>query len=437
MLNPRLSFAAFAALFCLATAGLADTVTLKSGEKLEGRILSDTDAEVTIEVSVSASIKDQRVVKKTDVQSIDKVQPDAEAWAGLKNIALGEESLESVEYQRYIAALNAFVTQYPQSAHAAEAKQKIAAFQEEAKRVEAGEMKLGGKWLTADEVKEERVQIEGKILFGRMKRLAAQGQLIEAMNVFEAIDKSANRSASFPDAIVLARQILPTIKTTADQARVQLKARTDEAKRRLQNVTGADRAQLEAMQRQQTAQTEAAVTSFERSGLKWIPLAPATDRSLATTSTKAAGALTTLNRHNVDRMKESVAATDRLREALEKEEIDVAEKALAEATSAWSQNEYISRLQPKFTAAKTKAVQAAAAAGKPVVATAGPAKKTQAKPTPNPMPAAVVDEPKANDGSVLTKPAFWIILVVILGLATLGMKAFAKFRDRSKNLLDQ
>src|SRR5829696_7604167 len=196
MLKPRLSVILFAALLTLLSSGFADTVTLKSGEKLEGRILSETDTEVTIEVSVTSSIKDQRVVKKADVDKIDKVQPDAEAWVGLKNISVGEESLEPADYHRYIAVLNSFVSQFPQSSHASEAKQKVTALQEELKRVEAGEMKLGGKWLTADEVKEERVQIGGRVLLGRMKRYAAAGQLTEAMNVFETIETTANRSSS-------------------------------------------------------------------------------------------------------------------------------------------------------------------------------------------------------------------------------------------------
>src|SRR5215203_3575304 len=142
MLKPRLSLITLAALLGVLSCGLADTVTLKSGEKLDGRILSETDAELTIEVSITASIKDQRVVKKADVEKVDKVQPDLEAWARLKNISLGEESLEVSDYERAIAILNAFLTEFPQSANAAEAKKKIASLQEEQKRVEGGEMKL-------------------------------------------------------------------------------------------------------------------------------------------------------------------------------------------------------------------------------------------------------------------------------------------------------
>src|SRR5687767_622070 len=105
MLKPRLSLIAFAVLLSLSFSGYADTVTLKSGEKLEGRILNESETELTIEVAVTACIKDERVIKKSDVEKIDKVQPDLEAWNTLKNISLGEESLESIDYQRAIGVL--------------------------------------------------------------------------------------------------------------------------------------------------------------------------------------------------------------------------------------------------------------------------------------------------------------------------------------------
>ena len=55
-----------------APAGRADVVVLKGGEKIEGRITSETPAEVRIEVKVSASIVDERVIPRADVASSGK-----------------------------------------------------------------------------------------------------------------------------------------------------------------------------------------------------------------------------------------------------------------------------------------------------------------------------------------------------------------------------
>ncbi len=438
---PRYSLSVLAVICGLIATSFADTVTLKSGEKVEGRILNETDTEVTIEVAVTSSIKDQRAIKKADVEKIDKAQPDLEEWANLKNISIGDESLELADYQRSVNLLNSFVTQYPQSVNAAEAKKKIAALQEEQKRVDAGEMKIGGKWLTADEVKEEKVQITGRALLARMKAYAAKGQLSEAMNAFDAIEKSANGSASFPDAVLLARQIAPSLKAAADQGRIQLKAQVEERKRRVTNAPPAEKAQVEAIQKRQQLQTEAYLTSLEKAGVKWFPLNPATDKSLSALSSRAGGIVQTLNQHNVQRMKDSIAATDRAREALEKNDAVTAEKALTEASGAWGKNEFIVRLQPKVAAAKTAAATSArdadAAAKAAANATPVPAAKSKTTPAPTTAAAPVVEEEPKKEGSVLTNPAFWVILLIVLGAAGAGMVALRKMRDPSKNILDQ
>src|SRR4051794_3643113 len=124
MLKSRFFLSALAALVSIAASSFADTVTLKSGEKVEGRITNESDTQLTMEVKVTSSIKDERVIKKADIAKIDKVQPDLEAWNNLKNLFLGEESLELADYQRSINLLNGFVTQFPQSPNAAEAKKK-------------------------------------------------------------------------------------------------------------------------------------------------------------------------------------------------------------------------------------------------------------------------------------------------------------------------
>ena len=56
----------------LTTRVLADAVVLKGGERIEGKILSETDTEITIQYNVTASIKDDRTVKKTDVEKVEK-----------------------------------------------------------------------------------------------------------------------------------------------------------------------------------------------------------------------------------------------------------------------------------------------------------------------------------------------------------------------------
>ncbi len=439
MIKARSFIFAVPALALLATSGWADTVILKSGDKVEGKILSETDAELTLEVKITASIKDERVLKKADIEKIEKIQPDEEAWAGIKGISLGSESLDPGDYSGAVNLLGAFISQFPQSAHSAEAKDKLAKLEEEKKRVDAGEMKLDGKWLSAAEVQEERVQISGRILLSRMKRLAAAGQYVEAMNVFAAIEKSFGGSAAFPDAVVLARQTAPLLKAAAEQRLTQLKQLVEQNKARLANTQGADRVQLEAMQKQQQAATEATVAAAERSGVLWPPLSPANERSINALISRAGGETSRLAGQQVEKMHQSVQAAQAAQAALDAGDIAKADVSLKEASSAWSNNEFIKRLQLKLAEQQKAAMAAKTEAAKADAEAAALAAK--ATPTPKPLPTPdpallvqIVEEPKKESSSFLGSPVSWVLLVLLLGLAALAKKFLGK--DPEQNILD-
>jgi len=117
----------FAAAFAMVNVGVvADTLTLKSGEKLEGKITAETAADVTMEVRVSAGITETRTVPKADVTAVEKDKPDDVAWQPLKNIKSGPNSLPKTAYDPLISALRGFITQHPDSPHVEEAKKALA-----------------------------------------------------------------------------------------------------------------------------------------------------------------------------------------------------------------------------------------------------------------------------------------------------------------------
>src|SRR6266446_4324083 len=183
-------------LLAISAGAQADVVQLKTGEMKKGKIIKETADEITMLVSVTATIKDDLVIKKSDIKMVEKVSPEEEAWLPLANLSLGQESLDPEDYDNVIGALGLYIERFPESSHVPEANQKIERFQEELKRVEAGELKLDGQWLDRAKVLEERVQIIGRILLNRMRRLASAGQGIEAMQAFEVLEKDFGGSAS-------------------------------------------------------------------------------------------------------------------------------------------------------------------------------------------------------------------------------------------------
>ena len=420
------------AFFCLCAAIHADTVILKSGDKVEGKILSETDAEVTLNVQVTATIKDERVIKRDEIASIEKVQPDEEAWAALAAVAPGSESLNPDEYERTTAAFGGFVTTFPKSKHAAAAQQRLDQFTAEAKRVEAGEVKLEGKWLTKEQMQEERVQIAGRILFNRMKLASSAGQLTDAMTIFAQMEKGFSGAATYPEAVELGRRILSSLRIALEQRQAQMKRRSEDENKRLATSKGQEHAQLDALIKKERAATEAAVSAIEKSGVKWFPLQPANEKSLASLASFVASETTRLNGLPTEKMHESALATQKAAAALASGSLDAAERALKDATTAWSANEFAKRLTGRLADARKASATPTPETPVPV-ATPTPTPTPTPKPAATPAPAPAAPPVAAEETPFYKNPIILIVLAALVAFGAIAGKMLAKKRANAEN----
>jgi hypothetical protein len=84
-----------------------------------------------------------------------------------------------------------------------------------------------------------------------------------------------------------------------------------------------------------------------------------------------------------------------------------------------------------MAAAQAAAVAAEAAAKEKEKAAKAAAQKAAEAAAP------VVDAPKEESDPFYKKPIIWVVLVIAGLFGMLGMKAYHKFRDPNRNLLDQ
>jgi len=419
-------------LLCLCTALQADTVTLKSGEKLEGKIVNETDAEVTMSVQVSPTIKDERVVKKEDIAKLEKVQPDEEAWVLLANLTPGTESLERDEYDRMKTALSYFTNTFPKSSHAALAQSRLDQFTVEQMRVSKGEVKLNGQWLSKEKVQEERIQIGGKILLNRMKRAAGAGQFTDAMAIFDQFEKGFAGSTSYPEAVELGRRVLASLWPAVQQRELQLKRHMEDEKQRLMTTLNfTEHAQLDAMIRKEQAATEATLAAIERTGVKWFPLQPANARSLTALATRVTSETKRLSGLDIEKMQGSVKAAQEAEKALSLGNFDDADRALKDATSTWSANELAKRLQGKLADAKKTA---APRTGTP---TPTPKPKSSSPSASVPIPEVPSEVEQPAETPFFKRPSFFIALAVVVAFGVIAGKMIAKSRATTDNLIDK
>jgi hypothetical protein len=137
----------------------SDTVTLNSGEIISGRIVSETDSNVDIEVSNEHhTIFTTRTIDKTDIKEIHQLTPaqrqESEVYEALGRYQLNpNQEFTSGYYAQAMAAFDKFVATYPNSGYAAKITAERADWRFEKFEVEHGRVKFGGTWMTPERKK--------------------------------------------------------------------------------------------------------------------------------------------------------------------------------------------------------------------------------------------------------------------------------------------
>jgi hypothetical protein len=341
----------------------------------------------------------------------------ADEWQSLRESlpAQGNESYEVDEYAKALEKLNVFCVQNSEDAHVAEARQHIARLEQEKKRVQAGELKLNGRWMSTAEIEDESAQIKAKALWNRMKVLNTTGRYIDALNLFSRLEKAYPGSASYPEAAKMARQLAESVKRSAEQLTKQIQQQAKQNEIRLSNASESEREQITALIQQQEEAAQKVIDSCKDDA--WLPLTPSNEKSLAILIQKATETEVALAALPLEKMITSARGTESARAFIHSNNLQPAEDALKEAAAAWPQNEALSRLQAKL-AEKQKAALAA--------------KATTPVDLPEPQSARPPEEP-----GFFQQPLGWVILLVIFCFGIAVIRVYRKYRDPKNNILDQ
>lgn len=450
----------------MAAAAVADTVTLSSGERIEGKVARETATEMTIEIQVSPGITDERVVKKSDIAKIDRIAPDEAAYRGVMHLLPGKNSLQPAQYDGVLKALQGFTTQHPESLHTANVKRTIMAFEADKKRVDAGEVKLEGVWLSKDEAQKQRIQIGAIQAFNAMKTANVSGDAIGALNAFALLERNFPGAKVMPDAIQLARQILTALKPATESALAYTKITTAEREKGFADAGPADRAEMMAAHQRDVAKADAAIAAATAANL-WPPFITTSDKCLAAILAKIPPEAARLEKMPVAAMRESIRLAEKAAAEFAEKDLNAATETLKEVTKLWPANDLGLRVQAQITEAKNPpppegpatATPVAPDPGKPGMATpppkiAGATPEPSKAPVPGtatPAPGAVApattappataasDEPAPPEEEA--KPFFMtlggaITIVIVLAVILAGVNVFNKLRHRANDTLE-
>jgi hypothetical protein len=421
----------FATMFCATAFG--DTVVLTSGEKLEGKILKETDTEVTIETR-AGGIVDERTIKRSEISSVGKASPDEAPWQALRGLKLGNNSMQVEQYDQYLGSLKAFLTQYPESKYKPEAEKLVAEFEAEKQRVAKGERKLSGNWISKEEVQRESYQINGAVALNYMRDQATHNDVVGALNTFDLLEKQYPGSRSYIDAVDLAQRLLPPLRQQAEARLARLPAEMAERQKAVQLARAADKAQVQADMEREKLNNATALAQAKQQNRKWPPLLPTSEESLQQIVQLAKDETSRLAAVDLAKPRESVRLAEQVKAAIAKKDIPTAEETLKKAQEAWSQNEMLTRLDADLAKARDTAAAEPTAATAEKSADSSVGDKTAAEGSTG---SGDTSTKAGTDDSDTPNPFFRVVIgAVIVVFLYAAWKAYSSIRKKANEVIE-
>lgn len=424
-LSPRKTLCSTLSLSLLLTGTLpADTIILKTGERLDAKISRTTDTTVEADVKMSASVTDLRIIQKADIERIEKPDPAEAAFLIVKPYGPRANSRSPLEYGIAIDKLKEFLKQYPDSNHVPEVEQMVATLEKGKKRVSVGDVKVEYIWYTAEELEKQKDQVSATLLLQQIRTVAQSGDTIGALNLFNKLEKAYPGTRAYPDAVDFAMQLLPRVQTEINTKRAILANDLAERKKGLDILPDFKKAPLIAAAAAEDAKANAALEAATKSGAKWTPIYPRHAKSIDTLQTALTAEASRMNAIKTAPMHESIAAADEVEKQIIAGDLAAVTASLQKATTLWSAN--------LLTKEATSALTAAKATPTP---TPTPVPTATPKPTPKPVatpPPAAASSPtpeEENPAFYATIPGAASILggvALLAGIVSFVMKSKGK-----------
>ncbi|MCB1063026.1 MAG: hypothetical protein KDN20_08915 [Verrucomicrobiae bacterium] len=306
----------------------ADTVKLKSGESLEGKIVYEGADYIKLEVAVSATIKDTKILPLGDIAEIIKAAPDDVALSELRKSVPAPSLMSAPAYRSLIdGGPKKFLTQFPESKHRPEVEKMLADLEAELDKVERNYIKLEGDWVSPQDRVQFSAQTESRIRSILLKRKLAQGDALGALREFEILDENFYGTPAYIEVLPSVQQLLPNFGQRLTRALQDVAYRNEKYEQDKALLDEVSLAQVEAARAQEEANLKRAIDKEKAAGVKW--------QSISENSADSLNGAISLVRSEIERLKAiDLVALKTQAEQLVKADQLIAENKLAEARKA-------------------------------------------------------------------------------------------------------
>lgn len=192
----------------LLPSALADIITLRDGQKLEGEILEKTEDEYVLSVQVTKSIREQKTVKRSDVVDIKRESKSDTAFEAIADLTPAPPFLSSKDYDERIQKVRIFLAKHRLSPSSSKAKEMLKELEKERRSVSAGGIKTEEGIISATEFKEDEATLTSLIELSKIKTAASKRAFIPAFRIYDSLQADLYGTKGHRDAIPVVKSLM-------------------------------------------------------------------------------------------------------------------------------------------------------------------------------------------------------------------------------------
>jgi len=219
----------------------ADIIVMKNGDEVEGRVLREEGDNYVLEVKFSSTIREEKIVPKSDVKSIRKEEPDVKAFGKLEGLVPTPELLTIAGYEKRIESIEEFIKANPKSGKVPKAKEMLDVLGEELKTVREGGIKFGEEMVPGDDYMANAYEFDAKIAESQIKEAVARRDFLSALRQFSAYEKKFGDADGRASVVSLITQVLKAYGASIDESLANLESRLAKRQAGLVSMTPEDR----------------------------------------------------------------------------------------------------------------------------------------------------------------------------------------------------
>ncbi|MEP2775136.1 MAG: PTPDL family protein [Luteolibacter sp.] len=259
-----------AAALLICQASQADIIFLKSGESIEGTILSEDAEKYIIQVNVTKSIKDEKTVAKADVKRVDRETADAKEFGSISRLVPAPDLLTVEEYAARIAKFAEFIETYPNSPLKKQAEVRIEELKAEMEVIEAGGAKMGGLIISPEEYAANAYSLDNQIAAKRINDAVGRRDFLSALRLFSEYEKDYSECVGRPEVVEKMQQVLAVYGASLQENLDSYDKRMEMRATGLERMSAEDRAQTQKALEEQQAKIDERFDAEKASQEKWI-----------------------------------------------------------------------------------------------------------------------------------------------------------------------